>query len=161
MDLDWKSLSTLMFMKDNSSMVNFMVKGYINGRMEVFMKDSLLLERDKEKEHGNHIMEMYLKEIILMISSMDGVSLLGKMDKSIKDNFQTIFVMALVNTNIQMVNLANIFGKMVILIIVYKTKIKMRIGSKSCQVYKWKINSLLNSNEVMIIIILFKRIYLY
>lgn len=161
MDLDWKNLSTLMSMKDNSSMVNFTVKGSINGRMEVFMKDSLLLERDKEKEHGNHIMETYLKEIILMISSMDGVSLLGKMDKSIKDNFQTIFAMALVNTNTQMVSLANIFGKMVILIIVYKTKNRTIIRNKSCQVYKWKINSLLNNDEVMIIIILFKRIYLY
>jgi len=48
-------------------MVNFMVQVYINGKMEAFMRDNLLLEKDKEKEHGDHIMEMYLKEIIIMM----------------------------------------------------------------------------------------------
>jgi hypothetical protein len=48
-------------------MVNFMVRVYINGRMEVFMRDNLLLERDKEKEHGKHTMEMYFKETIIMM----------------------------------------------------------------------------------------------
>jgi hypothetical protein len=53
---------------------------------------------------------------------MDGENLLGKTDKSMRVSFQMIFVMVLVNTNIQMANSANIFGKMVILIIAYKTK---------------------------------------
>lgn len=67
MDSEWRSLLTLMSMKGNFLMVNFMAKVYINGKMEVFMRDSLLLEKDKEKVHGDHIMEMYLKEIIIMM----------------------------------------------------------------------------------------------
>jgi len=78
--------------------------------MEVFMRESLLLEKDKGKEHGDRIMEMSLKVTITMMSSMDGVNLLGKMDKSMRVNFKTIFEMVLDNISIQKVKLVNIFG---------------------------------------------------
>lgn len=76
---------------------------------------------------------------------MDGVSLLGKMDKSTKANFQTISVMVLVNISIQMVNWANIFGKMAILIIVYKTRYRSQKQNRNHLDNKEKIKSLLKS----------------
>lgn len=93
MDLEWRNLWTLMFMKGSFLMVNSMDKVYTNGKMEAFIKVSLLLEKGKEKEYGNHIMVMFLKATIIMTWNMDGENLLGKMDKSMRANFQTIFVM--------------------------------------------------------------------
>lgn len=43
-----------------------MDKVYTNGKMEAFIKVSLLLEKGKEKEYGNHIMVMFLKATIIM-----------------------------------------------------------------------------------------------
>jgi hypothetical protein len=76
---------------------------------------------------------------------MDGVSLHGKMDKSTKASFQTISVMVLVNISIQMVNWANIFGKMVILIIVYKTRYRSQKQNRNHLDNKEKIKRLLKS----------------
>lgn len=56
-----------MCMKDIFSKANFMGKVFTSGKMEAFMRDSSLLEKDKEKEHGNHIMEMFSRVTIRMM----------------------------------------------------------------------------------------------
>ena len=75
-------------------------QAHINGITEAFFKEILLRGKGKVKVYGNRVMETSLKESIMMIWSMAGANLLGKMDKFMKESLGTIFDMVKATTSI-------------------------------------------------------------
>ena len=73
-------------------MVNLMGKENICGLMDHAMKDSLLMELDKDMEAGNQlkIMEISISEPIKMIKKMDMEDMYGLMVACIREDLLTM-----------------------------------------------------------------------